>query len=103
MGARAVIFGCGGTVLRPEERAFFAATEPWGFILFARNVESPDQLRRLTAALRDSVGRDAPVLIDQEGGRVARMRAPHWREWLPALDACRAQPDADLRPLAMRL
>ena len=51
--------------------AFFAASEPWGFILFARNVESPAQLRRLTSELRDSVGRDAPVLIDQEGGRVA--------------------------------
>ena len=59
---------------RRTSGAFFAAAEPWGFILFARNVESPAQLRRLTAELRDSVGRDAPVLIDQEGGRVARLR-----------------------------
>jgi len=60
--------------------------QPWGFILFARNIDEPDQLRRLTGALRDAVGWDAPILIDQEGGRVQRMRAPHWREYLPALD-----------------
>jgi beta-N-acetylhexosaminidase len=103
MGARAVIFGCGGTVLQEEERRFFAAAAPWGFILFARNIASPAQLRRLTAELRDSVGRDAPVLIDQEGGRVARMRGPSWREWPPALDACRALPTTELRARAMRL
>ncbi len=103
MGARAVIFGCGGPRLRPEERSFFAGAEPWGFILFARNIEGPAQLRRLTADLRASVGRDAPVLIDQEGGRVARMRAPAWREWLPALDACRELPTRGLRVRAMRI
>jgi beta-N-acetylhexosaminidase len=86
MTPRAVIFGCEGTALGDRERAFFREVDPWGFILFARNVESPAQLRRLTAALRDAVGRDAPILIDQEGGRVQRMRAPHWREFLPALD-----------------
>lgn len=86
MNPRAVIFGCEGTALGDRERAFFREADPWGFILFARNVESPAQLRHLTAALRDAVGRDAPVLIDQEGGRVQRMRAPHWREFLPALD-----------------
>lgn len=62
----------------------FAATRPWGFILFARNVEDPEQLRRLTTELREAVGRDAPIFIDQEGGRVARMRPPHWRSWPPA-------------------
>ncbi len=82
----AYIFGCEGTTLSAAEKAHFAKTQPWGFILFARNIEAPDQLRALTAALRDSVGRDAPILIDQEGGRVQRMRAPHWREYLPALD-----------------
>lgn len=75
-----------GPVLTPDERRFFASVDPWGFILFARNVETPAQLRRLTADLREAVGRDAPVMIDQEGGRVQRMRAPHWREYLPALD-----------------
>lgn len=82
----ASILGCLGPRLSEDERAFFKAADPWGFILFARNIETPDQLRRLTGGLRDSVGRDAPIFIDQEGGRVARMTAPHWREFLPALD-----------------
>jgi beta-N-acetylhexosaminidase len=78
---RAVIFGCEGHELGAWERAFFAKTEPLGFILFARNCDNPDQLRGLIASLRDSVGRaDAPVLIDQEGGRVRRLRPPHWRD-----------------------
>lgn len=85
---RAVIFGCAGQVLSRDEAAFFAESQPWGAILFGRNIESPDQLRRLTGDLRAAVGWDMPVLIDQEGGRVARMRGPHWREWLPALEQC---------------
>ncbi|MBI5163027.1 MAG: beta-N-acetylhexosaminidase [Magnetospirillum sp.] len=77
----AAIFGCAGPALNDEERRFFARVQPLGFILFARNVESPDQVRGLVAALRDSVGRaDAPVLIDQEGGRVQRLKPPHWRK-----------------------
>jgi len=103
MAPRAVILGCAGPELSPAERAFFAEAEPWGFILFARNVADPAQLRRLTAALREAVGRDAPVMIDQEGGRVARLRGPAWREWLPALDQCRRLPDPDARARAMRL
>lgn len=86
MAVAATIFGLGGAILEADEAFFFAEAKPWGFILFARNVESPEQLRRLTSDLRDALGRDAPVLIDQEGGRVQRMRAPHWREWPPALD-----------------
>ena len=86
IGTGAAIFGCAGPVLLPEERAFFRDYDPFGFILFARNVETPDQLCRLTGDLRDAVGRDAPILVDQEGGRVQRLRAPHWREWLPPLD-----------------
>lgn len=85
-GTGATIFGCAGTVLGRDEAAFYRDADPFGFILFARNVESPDQVRRLTADLRAAVGRDAPVLVDQEGGRVQRLRAPHWREWLPPLD-----------------
>lgn len=103
MAPRAVIFGCEGADLGPDERRFFAAAEPWGFILFARNIRDPDQVRRLTADLRDSVGRCAPVLIDQEGGRVARMRAPAWREWLPALEECQRLPGRGLRARAMQL
>jgi beta-N-acetylhexosaminidase len=82
----ATILGCLGATLSAEESAFFRAANPWGFILFGRNVQDPAQLRRLTAALRDAVGRDAPIFIDQEGGRVQRLRAPHWMEWLPPLD-----------------
>lgn len=84
MTARATIFGLQGPVLDAGERGFFADADPWGFILFARNVESPKQLARLCVALRDSVGRDAPIFIDQEGGRVQRLRSPHWREAPPA-------------------
>jgi beta-N-acetylhexosaminidase len=86
IGTGAAIFGCAGPVLLPEEAAFFRDFDPFGFILFARNVETPEQLRGLTASLREAVGRDAPVLVDQEGGRVQRLRAPHWREWAPPLD-----------------
>ena len=75
----AVIFGCAGARLNAEERAFFRDTDPLGFILFQRNCENPQQLGALVADLRESIGRsDAPVLIDQEGGRVARLKPPHW-------------------------
>ena len=82
----ATILGCAGLTLLPEDAAFFARVQPWGFILFGRNVDNPDQIRALTRDLRAAVGWDAPIFIDQEGGRVARLGAPHWREWLPALD-----------------
>jgi beta-N-acetylhexosaminidase len=75
--------GCAGTKLSEQEKLFFAESNPFGFILFGRNVESAEQLRTLTAALRDCVSRDAPILIDQEGGRVRRLRPPHWREAPP--------------------
>jgi beta-N-acetylhexosaminidase len=79
--ASAVIFGCGSTVLSEREKVFFRESNPFGFILFARNIDNPDQVRSLVSELRDAVGRaDAPVLIDQEGGRVARLRPPHWKE-----------------------
>lgn len=86
----ATILGCMGPDLLPRERDFFRDADPWGFILFARNVDTPDRLRALTRALRDAVGRDAPVFVDQEGGRVARLRPPHWRDWPPALDMATA-------------
>lgn len=86
MSHTAAIFGPAGVGVTPGERRFFRDADPLGFIVFARNVETPDQLRRLTSDLRATVGRNAPILIDQEGGRVQRMRAPHWREYLPALD-----------------
>jgi len=78
----AVIWGCAGEHLTASERDFFAASDPVGFILFRRNCNSPGQVRDLVASLRGCVGRDdAPVLIDQEGGRVARLRPPHWRRY----------------------
>ena len=88
MRAGAYIFAPKGPRLDSDEKRFFAEAQPWGFILFARNVEHPDQLLGLTSDLRGAVGRDAPVFIDQEGGRVARMGAPHWRKWEPPLDFC---------------
>lgn len=90
MTLTAAILGVQGPALLAEERAFFRDANPWGFVLFARNVETPAQLRRLTADLREAVGREAPIFIDQEGGRVQRLRSPHWHEYLPALDQLQA-------------
>ena len=101
-GRGAAIFGCAGPVLLADERAFFRDYAPFGFILFARNVEDPDQLRRLTADLRDAVGRNAPILVDQEGGRVQRLRAPHWHEWSPPLDFVQAAGPNVARAMELR-
>ncbi|MBV8937996.1 MAG: beta-N-acetylhexosaminidase [Alphaproteobacteria bacterium] len=80
----AVILGCGRERLTAFEWDFFTEANPVGFILFRRNCRSPDQVRDLVGSLRRCVGRDdAPVLIDQEGGRVARLRPPHWRDYPP--------------------
>ncbi|HMO09856.1 MAG TPA: glycoside hydrolase family 3 N-terminal domain-containing protein, partial [Paracoccaceae bacterium] len=81
----AAILGCAGTALAADEAAFFRDADPFGFILFARNVEGPAQLRRLTGDLREAVGWSAPVFVDQEGGRVQRLGPPHWRRWTPPL------------------
>jgi len=72
------IYGCAGTTLSADERAFFRDTQPFGFILFARNIHDRVQVRDLVDALRETVG-GAPVLIDQEGGRVARLKPPAWK------------------------
>lgn len=84
MSANAVIYGLGGLELTADEKAFFRDADPWGFIVFARNIEGPKQLSKLTLSLRDCMGRDVPILVDQEGGRVRRLRPPSWREMLPA-------------------
>ena len=82
---QACILGCSGLSLGAEERAFFTDVRPRGFILFKRNVDTPDQVRALVASLRACLGRpDAPVLIDQEGGRVQRLGPPHWRRYPPS-------------------
>lgn len=80
----ACILGLSGLTLTAQERAFFADLDPWAFILFRRNIDSPEQVRALTEDLRACVGRDALVFIDQEGGRVQRMCPPHWRAAPPA-------------------
>jgi beta-N-acetylhexosaminidase len=102
IGRGAAIFGCAGATLGRDEAAFFRDYDPFGFIVFARNIETPGQLSSLTAALRDCVGRDAPILIDQEGGRVQRLRAPHWREWTPPLDFVTAAGNNAERALYLR-
>lgn len=83
-------------MISADEKKFFADADPWGFILFARNLDTPDQIRRLTDDLRKSVARQAPILIDQEGGRVARLRPPHWQDWGPPLEQVRRAGPANM-------
>jgi beta-N-acetylhexosaminidase len=80
---RAFISGVAGLALSADERAFLRDADPWGFILFRRNVDTPAQVRALVAELRATVGVNAPVLIDQEGGRVQRLGPPHWPAYPP--------------------
>lgn len=79
------ILGASGTELTKEEVSFFRELNPYGFILFARNCVSPEQVKNLTSSLKEISGRDnLPILIDQEGGRVARLKPPHWPSYPPA-------------------
>ncbi len=85
MSVRALIVGCAGPRLTADERDFFAEVQPWGLILFKRNIDSSKQVSALIHEYRRVVGyREAPVLIDQEGGRVQRLGPPHWSEFPPA-------------------
>ncbi|MEO6339331.1 MAG: beta-N-acetylhexosaminidase [Caulobacteraceae bacterium] len=82
---KACILGCAGLTLSDEERAFFADARPWGFILFARNIATADQTRALIDSLREAAGDEGtPVFVDQEGGRVQRLRPPLARLRRPA-------------------
>lgn len=81
--ALACIFSLKGTTLSDEERAFFKKANPLGFILFGRNIENPQQLRALTDDLKDTLDRNCPILIDQEGGRVQRLKPPTWEQFPP--------------------
>ncbi|MGY8961076.1 MAG: glycoside hydrolase family 3 N-terminal domain-containing protein, partial [Alphaproteobacteria bacterium] len=95
---KAAVLGCSGLTLREEERQFFAEQEPVGFILFGRNIQSPEQVQSLVGALKDCVAASSPlIMIDQEGGRVARLRPPHWSIYPPAaqIGALYAQNNAD--------
>lgn len=79
-----VFFGLAGTSLTPSERSLFTSAEPAGYILFKRNIETPEQVKELVSSLKSLSGNDdTPILIDQEGGRVARLRPPHWPEFPP--------------------
>src|ERR1700730_6037571 len=87
---KAFISGCAGLALSDEERAFLRREDPWGLILFRRNIADRDQVRELTRSFRECVGRAAaPLLFDQEGRGVQRMAPPHWR-WYPAAGAIEA-------------
>src|SRR5229473_8619175 len=87
MTSRAFITGLAGTDVTPAERSFLREAEPWGLILFKRNIEAPEQVRGLVAAFREAVGRDdACVLVDQEGGRVQRLGPPHWPSYPPGAE-----------------
>lgn len=94
-----MVLGCSGLVLTEAERDFFAEVRPWGFILFRRNVDSPDQVLALTQALREAIDDPtAPILVDQEGGRVQRLGPPHWAKYPPG----RAYLEATGDPVAAR-
>ena len=83
MPSRAFITGVAGLTISASERAFLREAAPWGFIIFKRNVNTPDQVSALVQAFRDIVGWQAPVLVDQEGGRVQRLGPPHWPAYPP--------------------
>ncbi|MEH6523627.1 beta-N-acetylhexosaminidase [Sulfitobacter sp.] len=86
----ATILDAAGHRLTADEKALFRDAKPFGFILFARNIDTPDQVRALCDDFREAAGHYAPITIDQEGGRVQRLRAPNWREWLPPMEFVRA-------------
>ena len=88
MSVGAYIFGCRGPELTDAEFQFFRDVQPAGFILFSRNLNSPDGVARLTESFRNSVRRDVLIMVDQEGGRAERMGPPYWRSWIPPLDLC---------------
>lgn len=98
----ATILDAEGIRLTDDEKAFFRDANPFGFILFARNIESRDQLLALTDEMREAVGRDAPILIDQEGGRVQRLRPPLARQWEPPLAFARRAGDHATQAMYMR-
>jgi beta-N-acetylhexosaminidase len=101
---RAFITGLAGSELADEERAFLRDAEPWGFILFRRNVAGPEPLRRLIDDVRAALGRPAPALIDQEGGRVQRLGPPDWPVYPPgAAYGALYQRDQDAGLAAARL
>ncbi|WP_299148341.1 beta-N-acetylhexosaminidase [uncultured Tateyamaria sp.] len=102
MNFGATILDADGLTLSIDEKAFFREADPFGFILFARNIDTPDQVYGLCCEMRDAVGRDAPITIDQEGGRVQRLRGPTWTEHLPPLDFVQRAGDNAERAMYLR-
>jgi len=101
---RAFICGCSGFTLRPEERVFLREMQPFGVILFKRNIETPDQVRGLIGEIHDALGRDdGAILVDQEGGRVQRFGPPHWRAYPSAAKLGRAGLPLERRAELIRL
>ncbi len=86
----ASILDATGLRLTAQEKALFRAVKPFGFILFARNIDTPDQVRALCAEMREAAGHNAVITVDQEGGRVQRLRGPIWRDWTAPLDFVQA-------------
>jgi beta-N-acetylhexosaminidase len=104
MTVYAYISGCADASLTAEERSLFSERCPWGLILFKRNIENPAQVQELTRSFRDIAGRpDAPVLIDQEGGRVQRLGPPHWPSFPAAERLVLASEDGQGAEEAVRL
>src|SRR4029079_19837719 len=90
MAPGAFITGLSGLTWTAEERAFLREARPWGLILFKRNIQDKNQVIELVHEALDEVGRDAPVLVDQEGGRVQRLGPPHWPAYPPGAGFCRS-------------
>ena len=101
---RALVCGCSGLTLTAEERRFLQEADPFGVILFKRNIDTPAQVRELIADIRDALGRAVHILIDQEGGRVQRCGPPHWRRFPAAARFAAAGAEASaLAELSARL
>ena len=98
----ATILDADGVRLTSGEKRLFQDANPFGFILFARNIDTPDQVRALCAEMRDCLGREAVITVDQEGGRVQRLRGPHWREWSAPLDTVAIAGDGAARAMYLQ-
>lgn len=98
----ATILDASGLRLTAQEKALFREVKPFGFILFSRNVDTPEQVRALCAELRDAAGHDAVITVDQEGGRVQRLRRPFWRDWSPPLDFVMAAGENSVEAMKLR-
>jgi beta-N-acetylhexosaminidase len=98
----ATILDASGHRLGAEEKALFRDVRPFGFILFARNIDTPDQIRALCDDFREAAGHEAVITIDQEGGRVQRLRGPIWRDWLPPLNFVQAAGESAAEAMYIR-